>query len=97
MSDNITIADVEYVAALAKIGITKEEAARLQSELATIIEHVQRLHELDTTGVEPTYQVTGLRNVTRKDALIDYGVSTEALLKNAPEQQDQQLKVPKVL
>jgi aspartyl-tRNA(Asn)/glutamyl-tRNA(Gln) amidotransferase subunit C len=97
MADTISIDDVHYVAGLAKIAVSDDEAARLQKELDTILGYVQQLNELDTTGVEPTYQVTGLKNVDREDVIIDYGVSQEALLRNTPDSKDNQIKVPKVL
>jgi len=93
----ISTQDVSYIAGLAKIAVSDEEVAKLQQELAAILAYVAQLDELDTSGVEPTYQVTGLRNVTREDSLIDYGVSQAELLKNAPHTQDNQIKVPKVL
>lgn len=97
MADTISIDDVRYVAGLAKIAVSDDEAARLQKELDAILGYVQQLDQLDTTGVEPTYQVTGLKNVDRADEIIDYGVSQEALLNNAPQSKDSQIKVPKVL
>jgi len=98
MTDSkISIQDVRYVATLAKIAVSDDEATKLQTELNTIIEYVQQLDVLDTSGVEPTYQVTGLSNVSRADEIIDYGVSQADLLKNAPKSQDNQIKVPKVL
>jgi aspartyl-tRNA(Asn)/glutamyl-tRNA(Gln) amidotransferase subunit C len=93
----ISIQDVRYVATLAKIAVSDEEATKLQTELNTIINYVQQLDELDTSGVEPTYQVTGLTNISREDKIIDYGVSQGELLKNTPRSQDNQIKVPKVL
>lgn len=93
----ITLDDVKYAAMLSKIAITDEQAQRLQHELDTIIGYVKQLDELNTEGIEPTYQVTGLKNVMRDDQLIDYGVSRELLLQNAPHQQANQIKVPKVL
>jgi aspartyl-tRNA(Asn)/glutamyl-tRNA(Gln) amidotransferase subunit C len=97
MADTISIDDVRYVAGLAKIAVSDDEAARLQKELDTILGYVQQLDQLDTTGVEPTYQVTGLKNVDRDDEIIDYGVSQQELLKNAPQSKDNHIKVPKVL
>lgn len=102
MTDNskkttISIQDVRYVAGLARIAVTDEEAAKLQGELDTIIGYVGQLDSLDTSGIEPTYQVTGLTNVDRDDVVIDYGVDQQALLRNAPASQDNQIKVPKVL
>jgi len=93
----ISIDDVYYVAGLSKIEVSDQEAATLQTELDAILGYVQQLNELDTTGIEPTYQVTGLTNVDRADEIIDYGVSQQALLSNAPHIQDNQIKVPKVL
>lgn len=93
----ISIEDVRYIADLAKIAITDQEAAKLREELATILGYVRQLDSLDTVGVEPTYQVTGLTNVDRDDVIIDYGVSQQDLLRNAPQSQQQQIKVPKVL
>lgn len=93
----ITVNDVKYVASLAKIAITDDEAARLTAELDTILGYVRQLEAVDTTGLEPTYQVTGLKNVTRPDEIIDYGTTREDLLKNAPRQRDGYIEVPKVL
>lgn len=93
----ISTQDVQYIAGLAKIAVSDKEAATLQAELTAILEYVRQLDELDTSGVEPTYQVTGLVNVMRNDTIIDYGVSQQELLKNAPHTQDNQIKVPKVL
>lgn len=94
---SITVDDVKYVASLAKIAITDEEAAKLTKELDTILGYVRQLDEVDTTGLQPTYQVTGLTNVTRPDEPIDYGTSHDDLLKNAPRQRDGYIEVPKVL
>ena len=98
MTDStISIDDVRYVATLAKIAVSDDEVLKLQTELNAILGYVQQLDKLDTAGVEPTYQVTGLSNVMRDDELIDYQVTQEALLRNAPKSQDNQIKVPKVL
>lgn len=93
----ISIEDVRYVAGLAKIAVTDDEAEKLRGELDTIIGYVGQLDSLDTTDIEPTYQVTGLTNVYREDAIIEYGIAQQALLSNAPASQDNQIKVPKVL
>lgn len=93
----ISAQDVQHIAGLAKIAVSDEEAANLQAELTAILDYVAQLDKLDTSDIEPTYQVTGLVNVARDDEIIDYGVSTSALLKNAPHSQDNQIKVPKVL
>lgn len=93
----ITTDDVKYVARLAKIAITEDEAAKFTKELDAILGYVRQLDAVDTTGLQPTYQVTGLTNVTRQDTLIDYGTTRDELLKNAPHSRDGYIEVPKVL
>jgi aspartyl-tRNA(Asn)/glutamyl-tRNA(Gln) amidotransferase subunit C len=58
---------------------------------------VAQLGELDTAGVEPTYQVTGLENVWRDDTVQTSDVTRDQLLALAPDSSDGQVKVPKVL
>jgi aspartyl-tRNA(Asn)/glutamyl-tRNA(Gln) amidotransferase subunit C len=97
MSTTISKDDVLYVAALAKIAITDEEATKFTKELDAILGYVRQLDTVDTTGLEPTYQVTGLTNITRPDEIINYGTTREDLLKNAPRKRDGYIEVPKVL
>lgn len=89
--------EVRKLAHLSGISVSNDETERLQTELEAILNYVELLSELDTDGVKPTYQVTGLEHVTRPDEIIDYGVSQEQLMENAPDQKDGQFKVPKVL
>lgn len=93
----ISTDDVKYVAALAKIAITDEEATQFTKELGAILGYVEQLDAVDTAGLQPTYQVTGLTNVTRADKIIDYGTSQKDLLKNVPRTRDGYIEVPKVL
>ncbi len=93
----INLEDVKYAARLSKIAVSDDEAQKLQQELDNIIGYVKQLDDLDTTDVEPTYQVTGLKNVMREDEIIDYQLGPTQLLQNSPAQQDNQIKVPKVL
>jgi aspartyl-tRNA(Asn)/glutamyl-tRNA(Gln) amidotransferase subunit C len=93
----ITTDDVLYVARLSKIALSEDEAAKFTKELDAILGYVQQLDAVDTTGLQPTYQVTGLTNATRPDQIIDYGVTRDDLLKNAPRTQGDYIEVPKVL
>ena len=93
----ITVSDVQKIAQLSGLKLSDEELELYREQFEAILGFVEQLDSLDTTGVEPTYQVTGLKNVTRKDEIIDYGVSTEELLKNAPETENNQIKVRRVL
>lgn len=92
----MNISDVQHLAALSSISLSDDEAISLASDLESIIKYIEQLSELDTTGVEPTYQVTGLKNVFRDDK-IEQQISREDLLDLAPDQKNNQMKVPKVL
>ena len=92
----ITINDVQRLASLSSLHLSDDEAQALQGDLERIIKYIEQLGELDTTGVEPTYQVTGLENVWRDDEVVS-DVGRDALLALAPDQQNEQVKVPKVL
>ncbi len=89
--------DVLKLATLSSLQLSDDEAKDLQTDLRAILGYVEQLNELDTDGVIPAYQVTGLRNVLREDIVEQGQVSREALLALAPEQKDDQIKVPKVL
>lgn len=89
--------DVQHLAQLSSLQLTDSEIDALQGDLEGIVEYINQLGALDTTGVEPTYQVTDLENVMRDDEVIDYGVTRDTLLKLAPAAQDNSVKVPKVL
>jgi len=87
-----------HLARLSSLELSEDEISGLQNDIGNILGYVQQLGNLDTKGVEPTYQVTGLQNVWRdNDTVIDYGVTREQLLKRAPQSADNQVKVPKVL
>jgi aspartyl-tRNA(Asn)/glutamyl-tRNA(Gln) amidotransferase subunit C len=89
--------DVLKLANLSRLKLTDEEIEKFREELSSILEYVEKLDSVDVSGLEPTYQVTGLKNVMRADELVDYGYKTEDLLKNAPAVKDSQFKVKRVL
>jgi aspartyl-tRNA(Asn)/glutamyl-tRNA(Gln) amidotransferase subunit C len=93
----LTREDVLKLAALSKLRLSDEEIEKLRSQLSEILDYVQILDSVDTSGLEPTYQVTGLKNIMRKDEIKDYGYKPEELLKNAPALKDGQFKVKRVL
>jgi aspartyl-tRNA(Asn)/glutamyl-tRNA(Gln) amidotransferase subunit C len=77
--------------------LTDQETDSLQQDISNILGYIEQLSELDTSDVEPTYQVTGLTNVWRDDVIDQSDVTREQLLALAPEQQNNSVKVPKVL
>ncbi len=88
--------DVRHLATLSQIDVSDEQAEALTTQLDNIVKYINMLDELDTDGVEPTFQVTGLQNVMRDDA-IEEQLPRETLLALAPDQEAGQVKVPKVL
>ena len=97
MTTVISRDDVQHLAALSSLQLSDDEIAHLQTDLSTILDYIEQLSSLDTSGVQPTYQVTGLQNVWRDDVVEHGAVTREQLLALAPEQQDNSVKVPKVL
>ena len=89
--------DVLKLAGLSKLKLTDDEVENLRTELSEILNYVAVLDKVDTDGLEPTYQVSGLKNIYRKDEIKDYGYDVKDLLKNAPSVQDNQFKVKRVL
>ena len=89
--------DVMNLARLSSIELTDEEAVSLRADIQEILGYVEQLSDLDTSGVEPTYQVTGLQNVFRADTVSDSNVSGLQLVALAAETTEDQVKVPKVL
>src|SRR5207248_5790966 len=91
----LTPADVDHVAALARLGITAEERERFAQQLSGILEHFQALQALDTAQIPPTAQVLDLRNVMRPDQARPSLPEAEALA-NAPRREGGFFKVQAV-
>ena len=92
----LTSGDVLKLARLSKLRLTDDEVDRFAVELGSIVEYVEQLQEIDVEGLLPTNQVTGLTNVTRPDAVLEYA-SQEQLLKNLPNREDNYIKVKRVI
>jgi aspartyl-tRNA(Asn)/glutamyl-tRNA(Gln) amidotransferase subunit C len=89
--------DVLHLAQLSSLQLSDDEIDSLQVDIGNIVAYIEQLSELNTDGIEPTYQVTGLSNVWRDDSIEDEAVTREQLLALAPEQQAGAVKVPRVL
>ena len=89
--------DVQHLAQLSSLQLSNKEIDDLQVDIGNILGYVEQLSRLDTTGIEPTYQVTDLENVWRDDVVDDYGIGREVILALAPASDNNQIKVPKVL
>ncbi|MFA5076456.1 MAG: Asp-tRNA(Asn)/Glu-tRNA(Gln) amidotransferase subunit GatC [Patescibacteria group bacterium] len=86
--------DVEHIAKLAAIDLTADEKKKFAKQLSAILDYVEQLKEVDTSKVAPTFQVTGLEDVSRADesATKDPLVS-QSIKDNWPEHQDNLIKV----
>ncbi|MBB5172546.1 Asp-tRNA(Asn)/Glu-tRNA(Gln) amidotransferase subunit GatC [Texcoconibacillus texcoconensis] len=92
----LTKEQVEHVAHLARLDLSDDEVERMTTQLDDIIGFAELLNELDTANVEPTSHVLDVKNVVREDERRPSS-DREDVLKNAPDQQDGQVKVPSVL
>ena len=88
--------DVSYVARLARLNLSADEAKVFQAQLDDIVGYVRKVRELDVSGVEPMGHGIPMRNVFRKDE-VKPGLPREKVLANAPVERDGQFTVPKIL
>jgi aspartyl-tRNA(Asn)/glutamyl-tRNA(Gln) amidotransferase subunit C len=89
-------AAVDHVARLARLDLSQEERARMQTELTKILEHAEKIQALDLDGVEPTAHSVPIRNALRRDEVTPSLSQTEALA-NAPEVENGRFKVPRII
>jgi aspartyl-tRNA(Asn)/glutamyl-tRNA(Gln) amidotransferase subunit C len=87
---------VKSVASLAKLGLSEEEIEIFGSQLSSILGHIQILQEADVSGVSPTAHASRLTNIMRPDIAAP-SYPPEVLLANAPDQEENCLKVNAVL
>jgi aspartyl-tRNA(Asn)/glutamyl-tRNA(Gln) amidotransferase subunit C len=88
--------DVKYVARLARLSLSPEEEQKIGEQLANILGYIEKLKEVDVSGVEPTAHAFPLVNVTRPDE-VRPSISQEDALRNAPAQANGLFIVPKIV
>ena len=81
---------------LARLNIKPAEEEKLQEDMGEILEWIDKLREVDTTGVEPLVHMTAEENVLRADHVSDQ-LTKKEVLKNAPQTDGDHFQVPKVL
>lgn len=94
---NISDDDINYLAKLSNFSVSEAEKVDLKRDLSAILDYVKQLDEVDTDGVEPTYQVLDLQNVWQEDEVETAVVAPEQLINLVSETAERQIKVPKVL
>lgn len=88
---------VQKIANLARIEITDAEAEKYSKELSDILGFVDKLNEADTEGIEPIAHITGGKNITREDKIVEYNDETkENIINNFPEKKERFDKVKAV-
>ena len=88
---------IKHLAELSNFSVNDAEIKSLENDLGNIIKYISQLDELDTEGVEPTYQVFEMENVWRDDEILPQDANREQLLAMTKEEKDHQIKVSKVL
>lgn len=87
---------VEHIARLARLSITEKETETFGSQLSKILDYIEKLNQLDTSGVEPTSHVLELTNVMREDSLRP-SLSPDEALANSPDRSDDFYRVPRII
>ncbi len=87
--------EVQHISKLARLDLTADQETLYREQLSAILDYIAKLRELDTTDVPPTYG-GGLPQMTLREDEVHPSLSPEELLKNAPEAEDGQFKIPPV-
>lgn len=88
--------DVRYVAELARLELTEEECEQFQPQLDAILSYAESLSQLDVEGIEPMAHPVPVHDVMREDRP-HTSLDRDAVLANAPDQAQSQIRVPKVI
>lgn len=94
MANVISDETIEYVGILAKLELSDQEKEDAKKDMGKMLDYIDKLNELDTSGVEPMSHVFPVNNVFRADVVTN-GDDRENILKNAPEEKDGAFVVPK--
>ncbi len=96
MANYISDETIDYVAILAKLELSAQEKEQAKKDMAGMLDYIDRLNELDTSGVEPMSHVFPVQNVFRED-VVTGGDESEAILSNAPASKERMFKVPRTV
>lgn len=94
MANRIDDATMEYVGILAKLELSEQERVAAKKDMGRMLDYIDQLNELDTSGVEPMSHVLPARNVFREDVVTN-GDGREETLRNAPERKEDMFVAPK--
>ncbi len=88
--------DVEHVARLARLSLNPDDLKTMTGQMDAILGYVDKLNELDTSGIEPMAHAVPMSNAFREDEIIE-PIGVEQALQNAPQQAGNYFKVPKII
>lgn len=92
----LTLAEVDHIAELARLRLTPEEKERYREQLSAILDYFVQLQDLETADLPPTCSVLPNRSVLRADEARP-GLNIDEIMRNAPESEDRQFRIPPVL
>ena len=96
MANVISDETIEYVGILAKLELSDEDKENAKKDMASMLDYIDKLGELDTEGIEPMSHIFPVQNVMREDVVTN-GDGSEDTLKNAPESNGEAFIVPKTV
>ncbi len=96
MAHIISDETIEYVGILAQLELSDEEKEQAKKDIGEMLDYVDKLNELDTSGIEPMSHVFPVNNVFREDVVTNEDMH-DAVLQNAPAAKDQSFMVPKTV
>jgi aspartyl-tRNA(Asn)/glutamyl-tRNA(Gln) amidotransferase subunit C len=89
---------VKHIAKLARLALSEKEVEKYQKELSKILEYIEKLKEVDVSGIEPVFHPLKIKNVMREDVEVKKQVNQiKKLIELMPEKKEGYLKVKKVL
>lgn len=88
--------NIDYLANLARLALTDEEKVRFARQLGDILHYVEKLNQVDVSGVEPMAHAAPVFNVWQED-VPRAGLTVEQALRNTPAQRENMIMVPKVV
>lgn len=92
---SLTIQQVLHIANLARLELTEEEFARYRKQISSILDHFEQLQALDTDAIPPTASISSGGSTLRADQSHS-GLDLDDLLRNAPDTDNQQFRVPPI-
>lgn len=92
----LSIKEVEHVALLARLRLSEDDKILFAEQLSSILEYADRLNELSTENIEPLDHILPIYNVFREDEVIE-SPSRDEILANAPQVEEGQYRVPKII